>query len=361
MPIRVRCPNGHELVAEDHSIGRKIRCPACRVVMLVPDPRPAITVTPPAPAAPLAPPAPPAPLPRPDFTRSPGRIAQEGALAFEQEEEPPRRRDRRDEDDQDYEDVPRVSKGMKTGHRMGWVNFGLIFHYANMLCWIAAVGLLMVALFVLPILTVGATASAIGGDIQGARTAVGAAHTIGMIVGWFTAIALFAAPTLGAIGSSFCFVVPNKTGARVLIIVSFALDTAAAVFFMVHILTNMIGSSGGASALGVEGALVLFLLACILTLAGWILFMVFVRQLALFLKDRGTATEALEATIVTLVIAIAGPPVLIGLGFALRFLGCMGAIFFFIVVAVWLGVYLVWLFKILAILGTVRYRIASKY
>ncbi|MCI0462206.1 MAG: hypothetical protein L0Z62_35080 [Gemmataceae bacterium] len=358
MPIRVRCPNGHELIAEDQFIGRKIRCPACRVVMIVPDPRPAVTITPPAPPRPPAfvPPAP----PPPDFRRPAGHVDEDEEPVVEEEEYPRRRRRRREEEEED--DIPRRNRSMKTGQRMAWVNFGLIFHYANMLCWIAALALLMVAWFVLPILTVGATASAMGGDMKTAQSAAGAAYTIGMIVGWFTAIALFAAPTLGAIGSSFCFVVPNKTGARVLIIVSFALDTAASVFFMVHIITNMIGSSGGAASLGaVEGAIILFLVACLLTLAGWILFMVFVRQLALFLKDRGTATEALQAMIVTLVIAIAGPPILIGFGFALRFLGCIGAIFFFIIVGFWLGTYLVWLFKILAILGTVRQRIATKY
>src|SRR6516164_5747708 len=53
MAIRMLCPNGHELVTEDQWAGRKVRCPHCQLVLIVPTapspPQAAITVQSPAP------------------------------------------------------------------------------------------------------------------------------------------------------------------------------------------------------------------------------------------------------------------------------------------------------------------------
>jgi hypothetical protein len=69
MSLRLICPNGHELIVEAAHIGRKVRCPACKVVMLVPDPNAAAAPPPPRPPAP--PPVPPTAVRQPPPRRRP--------------------------------------------------------------------------------------------------------------------------------------------------------------------------------------------------------------------------------------------------------------------------------------------------
>src|SRR5262245_44901771 len=39
MPILLECPNGHKSFVKDEHAGKKARCPVCRVIVRVPDPR----------------------------------------------------------------------------------------------------------------------------------------------------------------------------------------------------------------------------------------------------------------------------------------------------------------------------------
>lgn len=38
MSIRIRCPNGHRLVAKDELAGRRIKCPKCKAITTIPVP-----------------------------------------------------------------------------------------------------------------------------------------------------------------------------------------------------------------------------------------------------------------------------------------------------------------------------------
>jgi len=46
MAIRMLCPSGHELVMEDQDAGREIRCPQCKLLVVVPNPQAASTSQP---------------------------------------------------------------------------------------------------------------------------------------------------------------------------------------------------------------------------------------------------------------------------------------------------------------------------
>src|SRR5688572_870597 len=47
MAIRMLCPNGHELITEDQYAGRKVRCPHCQVMLVVPAPAAKVPAAPP--------------------------------------------------------------------------------------------------------------------------------------------------------------------------------------------------------------------------------------------------------------------------------------------------------------------------
>src|SRR5262249_53899444 len=140
---------GHELIAEEAHIGRKIRCPACKVVMIIPAPNPAPVPAPapapvpasaPAPVPPQIPPQAvqqvPPPAPRPAATASVDQleVLPEGPPEGYFEDDRPRK------------------TGMKTAQRMRLANIGLAFHYAKVLCWLVAICLILLLFVLLPLL-----------------------------------------------------------------------------------------------------------------------------------------------------------------------------------------------------------------
>src|SRR5947209_4321806 len=110
MPIRFHCPNGHELVTEDHYAGRQVRCPHCQLVLTIPSP--------PVTAVVAAPPAPQA-VPVRNEIDDRDVIEEDGdqdvlAEVEERDEGRPRRRRRR-RDLYDDEDEDRTRKRKKAG------------------------------------------------------------------------------------------------------------------------------------------------------------------------------------------------------------------------------------------------------
>src|SRR5262245_41273629 len=215
MPIQVQCPNGHVLVAEEAHIGRKVRCPACRVVMIVPDPNPQVSARPPAPRAPVPqPPAPRAQRRRPD----PEPVYEEPPAEEVYDEPPP-------------EEERRPRGGMKTRQRMRLANVGLAFHYAKILCALVAIviGLLMIVL----------TPLLLASGSMGVVRLLQVMSCIAMILMGVT-------PLLGGTGSLLCFWVPAKSRSKVLVIVSFSLEAG----FIAMLIVSYLVALGGAATAG---------------------------------------------------------------------------------------------------------------
>jgi hypothetical protein len=120
MPIRLRCPQGHELIAEDAHIGRQVRCPACGTILIVPAPQTQVS------AQPLP------PAPSPPQAGAPAYPPAQQQVVFEQGEDEPEEGQRR-----------RKKKKMRTGQAMRMANLGLGFHYAKILSMIVSTAMLM--------------------------------------------------------------------------------------------------------------------------------------------------------------------------------------------------------------------------
>src|SRR5262245_56852741 len=105
MSIRGLCPNNHELIVEPAHIGRKVRCPACKVVMVVPDPNLGAVAPGPVPPRPGPPPLP-QPVPHPVPHPAPAGVVHQGPpMPPPAAAGPPRRRPPTDEV-QELEEVP---------------------------------------------------------------------------------------------------------------------------------------------------------------------------------------------------------------------------------------------------------------
>ncbi len=284
--LRVLCPNGHELHATPDQIGRKIRCPACKVVMVVPDPNPQVSAN-----------------PLPKVRRPP--VTEE---LFE-EHEP-----------LEEDEGPRQPGGLKKRQRMARVNLGLAFHFWKVFCLLAAVSFMLIAEILARIALFRARVSANLGDVQGAaeafRSAVPFLMTLLMILGIVLLVAMVAITVLGFVGSLFCLWIPKKArSARPLIIASFALDCAA--FALVVVAVLMYVSAGARAAGGlefsggsIEAGLVLEILSKALAFVAWILFMLFLSAVAYYLHDSGTGDEAKEVMVLGIVVGFGGAVIL---------------------------------------------------
>lgn len=313
MAIALTCPNGHALAVADEHAGKRVMCPTCRAVLDVPAAGPAVTIaltcpnghallTPPdaagkrvmcpkCQAVTAVPPraAAPPPLPAGAYTPAPqgqiqaGRPPSDdyGDVTFE-EDDRPRRRPRADRDDEaddrprrrprreaeeyadDYDagpvDRPRKrSGGLKKRQRMKLVNVGLGLHYAGLL--IVLIGLL-VGLGLPLLMFTGLAGLWLANAVQ-----------ILMLV----AVGLVT-PGLWLAGSVLCLYVPPKSGAFPLILASLILNGVA--LLLMTILWIVLGP------LALVGALI--------SIASWVVFMLFLRTLARYLREHGCAEEAMQ-------------------------------------------------------------------
>jgi hypothetical protein len=338
MSIRVLCPNGHELVAELAHVGRKIRCPACKVVMVVPNPQGA-----------AAPPPPP-------------QAIQQEAPAPRRQPPPQQPLDQLDELDELPEEPPPmeeerpVKTGMKTGARMRLANIGLGFHYAKVLCMLVSTCLTLLAF--------GLVLMAASARSQGLLR-------VTAVVSCISQILILVTPILGGTGSLLCFWLPKKSNSRVLVIVTFGLEVGGTAFMGFALLMMLTGGAaaagdvmeGGHGAGGVAMAgfgAILFLLAALTVYASFILFLLVLRTLAKYLRDRSTADEAIRQMIMFLIVTLGGGVIWTVLLFVLpRNIG--GLIVFFVMTIGWVIAMAVVLFGILTVIGTIRQGIATRW
>lgn len=111
-------------------------------------------------------------------------------------------------------------------------------------------------------------------------------------------------PLIGLTGSLLCFWVPKKSQARHLIQISFGLDVAAILASGLGNILLLIGDR-----LGIVGS-ILSRMGSFASLAACILFLLFLRALAAYLKDRGSEEEIMEITVRWIVMTVVLPVVL---------------------------------------------------
>lgn len=344
MTIRLLCPNNHELICDDAHVGRKVRCPACKVVMVVPDPNAGQGVT----------------------AQPPRKARQPPPVSEQPLDELPEVSDEAPPDDEEYR--PRKPKKMKNAQRMARANLGLGFHYFRVLCFLVAILLNLVGNIVARFAFAGAMASAGAGDMGTAQGAAGFAGVVILITGCGFGLFMLVTPILGFVGSLLCLWVPQKTRGKALIMVSFGLDSGAigalALSFFVSMAAGAsaaAGNFGGATG-GFGLAFILVLLSLLLILAAWILFMLFLRALARYLDDESTADEVMRILIMTIVIGVAGPILMFFVAFLLVrvSVGLAGFVMLGMAVA-WLIALIKFLLSVLNLIATIRAQIARRY
>jgi hypothetical protein len=268
------------------------------------------------------------------------------------------------EPEEEEPDRPRKRKGMKTADRMERVLLGLGFHYAKLMCFLGAMIVMLVSDLLLRFTVSGAMASAGAGNVQGTQTFVSAVVIIMVILGIVLLLTMLVTPALGFAGSLLCLWAPKKTGpAGPLIRVSFGLDAGAIGLMIVSIVLQFTSAGGrGFVAVGVAGVAGLMALGSVLlAFTAWILFMLFLRALALFLEDQVTAEDAVE--VMTLLI-VAGPGILVGFVVLLILLATTPDVARYVlgfVGILWAILMIKLLLRALALIATIRQHIATRY
>src|SRR5438270_840053 len=183
MSFRILCPGGHELLAELEYVGRMIRCPACKAVMVVPDPRPA-PAAPPPPAPAVVPPSPPPEVS--SIAPGPPPLVPQEAVAVVHPVQPPlvpQDAVAVVEPELDIEEGrPRRRKGLKTAERLERVLLGLGFHYAKLMCFLGAMIVMVASDLLLRFAVVGAAAGAAVDGPRGGGPSTGSVTSILIIL-----------------------------------------------------------------------------------------------------------------------------------------------------------------------------------
>jgi hypothetical protein len=309
MPIPVICPNGHHMTLPDFQAGKRFRCPLCFTYLEVPQ-----AGTPPSPPSPAASEAKTAPLPENTTAAAPTLPAKESASLTEE---------------------TRLEE--KNWRR---VALGLGFHYARLVVFLLGIlGFFSIALaepflddLVIPI----------------------------VLVMFLTVCFLLMAPTLGLIGSIFCLSVPKEAGARRLLVASllFELGPFALTYF-----TFAGALQPAEEALGLKGRNIAFLGGLLFQLTSWFFFMLFLRQLALYLDQQVQADEVVQLLAKGFALLLIPPLIVLGSAWLMEvlvFLGCLLGPIMMALPFVVLVLYIMFLFQQLALIGALRQAICNR-
>jgi hypothetical protein len=177
--------------------------------------------------------------------------------------------------DEDYRRKKKKAKKMKVKRQQfKLVNFGLMLYYFKVIIIIAAVFLVIF--------------SGIGSAAMMSQGAPGVA-SFGAFMGMLVSLALVAiSPMLGIAGGILCCFAPPKSNTRPLILVSVSLDGMGLAIGTTAAVVTALAQNEQSFAMKT----VVDLLTFLMSLGSFILFMLFLKKLALYLKDEGTATEA---------------------------------------------------------------------
>jgi hypothetical protein len=379
MPIIFRCSGGHSLSVDPSAAGKRVRCPVCQEILMapidappaasqpIPPPNDAVqpsSIAPPSPQAP-APLPNPSPIPRmeleivaksPEPPPPPFALPSEGIIPLAGADPPSglsvpvavsatavagAELKTSEPDGSAYgvaDEVPRPGGDYLAYlgnllHRKGrrqqleTVKLGLAFHYWKYLTFIVSVLLLWsgILLVTLPF----------------PKWIGGAAVVLGCL-------GYFAAPVLGMTGSVFCIQAPEKTRARPVIFAALVLDAVGLMFTLVSCCLFFIPP-----VLFIVGSL-----AYMFILASFVLFMLFVRAMTGFFDDPGAADEAASVTVWLVAIPLGGFVALAFGAFFFHWLlgGQSAEVVAFLVILICVGLYLNLMFRILALISTLRSR-----
>jgi hypothetical protein len=137
--------------------------------------------------------------------------------------------------------------------------------------------------------------------------------------------------------------VPEASKAKGLILASVVLDVAA---IPIGLVVQMRGLPS--------------LLVAPMGLASWVLFMLFLRRLASYLKQGPVAEEALGLLWRGILLVVLPPVVLVLVSLVLRFLPCLSIIAIPVGLIAWLVLAIKFLFRLLALISTLRQVILSR-
>jgi len=323
MTIVATCPKGHELTLEERLAGKKVRCPRCKSVFLVPEmAEEAISEK---------------PLrrrPRDDDDDEDDRPRKRKAVATyddddddDEDDRPPKRRKAAaaaryddDEDDEEQEDDDsdfiddqerrRLERRQKK-KQLKLVDVGLLLHYIKL--WMYVVGMILGMVALIMFLIAGARTA--GMVAEGAGRPVEAQDPGGGIVllgfGLFVIfvfllnlVVSMIAPLVGVVGSFLACFIPRKSQARGTIIMSLTFDLVAIVAWLLGLLAivNVFGFEDPDKQQRMVD--LMRLLSAFCQVAAWLTFLTYLRGLGAYLGEPGVGNEALNL-IARLVIQVA--------------------------------------------------------
>jgi len=349
MSHQLQCPNGHNLTILPVMEGKWVKCPACQTILEVP----IMTAVEDEPNEPP-------PLPREAIRKGPPVRDRAGDDEAE-EDAPRRRRSRRDEKEEDDWDEPRPSRGRRYDNddddaekpsrkarknlrraQMRATRLGLRLFYWKFNLYLA----LVFAFIAVAWTGLGTRRAGIGGGLA-----------------WLLMISVMLtnyliAPALGIVGASFMVRVPPQTRARNLAVCTLVLEAVPPVC---GLLAKVFGAASFNDPEVIRLAVTFNLLASLAMLAGFIVFTLFLRRIALHYGDKGTAKAAMSSMITFVGALIGGPIVMSATSFILIMLGMRGTVLLGIVllgmVVAWIVIMVKQLIGMLAVIATVHSRI----
>src|SRR6185369_716976 len=161
----------------------------------------------------------------------------------------------------------RGSRSRSDSKNMSQVNLGLGFCYAMFVLFLVAILIRVLAVLWMKV-----------SEKPEGLIALGVIDTLAQL----------GATVSGLVGSIFCCFMPRKSGIRPLIVVAASLEGSAVLLTLLSVILRLAGS---------DAALVFFGIALFLSFAGWVLFMIFLSNLARFLNDDPTAGELVHMMI----------------------------------------------------------------
>ncbi len=275
----------------------------------------------------------------------------------EDEDRPRRRRQQEDDDDEDEEERRRRAK-KETRQQLRALALGLACYWWKYLLAVVSVGIyfLMIISTLLVILLTSAPPPAFGFFL--------------FILAILALLVFLGVVVMGIIGSALTVRVSPKSGCRGLGIANLFLECIPPAFFLLFMVLGGLamitafsgpgrGAQVGGAAVSIM-AVLLLIVGVLCLLAGFIVFMLFMRKLALYLGDKATARMTLMTMIQCLVTPIVGGLIISLLGMLFRSLRFEPKIGAAILLSLYLGlgaIQGVLMVRIMNILNALRARI----
>lgn len=233
------------------------------------------------------------------------------------------------------------------------VGLALGLHYAGTAVMLGSVGLMAIVVMIGGITTSLGIGSAIPGDIglSATRARVFGQSAVADALSFGYLLISFVPPVTGAIGAGLCLGAPARSGLRGLAIASLAVNAVAFLVSLIVFAAASPKTPGGAAL----RALPVFFLV----LAGWVLFVILLRQLSEYVSEPSMADESMYVLVRGCLILVLTPLALVALvGMAGRWFGIVLALG---VVAQGLFASFRLLRRQLDLIGSLRQVIASRF